>query len=157
MAGPILSFRGLDNATYYMLQEDRRFYRNFTGCGNTLNCNHPVVYEYDIDCLRYWVMEMRVDGFRFDLASVLGRDESGNLLTNPPLLERIARDPILHDVKLIAEAWDAAGAFQVGHFPGKRWAEWNYCFRDDVRRFWRGDPGMTGAFASRLCGSADLY
>ncbi len=155
--GPTLNFRGLDNAIYYMLADDRRHYRNYTGCGNTLNCNHPVVRDYIIDCLRYWATEMQVDGFRFDLASVLGRDARGELLPNPPLLERIAEDPILRDVKLIAEAWDAGGAFQVGSFPGQRWAEWNARFRDDVRRFWRGDPGMIGALAWRLCGSADLY
>ncbi|HEX8012299.1 MAG TPA: glycogen debranching protein GlgX [Casimicrobiaceae bacterium] len=155
--GPTLSFRGLDNLVYYMLREDRQFYRDFTGCGNTFNCNHPVVHHFLIDCLRYWVTEMHVDGFRFDLAAVLGRDENGNLLANPALLEHIAEDPILRNVKLIAEAWDSAGAFQVGSFPGRRWAEWNARFRDDVRRFWRGDPGMTGALATRLCGSADLY
>lgn len=116
--GPTLSFRGLDNAICYMLADDGRHYRNYTGCGNTLNCNHPVVRDYVIDCLRYWATETGVDGFRFDLASVLGRDAHGDLLPNPPLLERIAEDPILRDVKLIAEAWDAAGAFQVGSFPG---------------------------------------
>lgn len=156
-AGPTLSFRGLDNAIYYMLASDRRHYLDYTGCGNTLNCNHPVVRGMVIDCLRHWVMHLHVDGFRFDLASVLGRGEDGRLLPNPPLLEQIAEDPILREVKLIAEAWDSAGAFQVGSFPGRRWAEWNCHFRDDVRRFWRGDPGMTGRFASRLCGSADLY
>ena len=156
-AGPTLNFRGLDNAVYYMLSPDRRSYLNFTGCGNTLNSGHPVVQDYVLDCLRYWVIEMHVDGFRFDLASALGRDEEGNLLPNPPLLERIAEDPILRDVKLIAEAWDVGGAYQVGSFPGLRWSEWNAAFRDDVRRFWRGDQGMTGALATRLCGSADLY
>jgi isoamylase len=155
--GPTLNFRGLDNSLYYLLEEDRRFYKNYSGCGNTLNCHHPVVQDYILDCLRYWVMEMRVDGFRFDLASVLARNQRGELLPDPPLLERIAEDPILRDVKLIAEAWDAAGAYQVGSFPGTRWSEWNAHFRDDVRRFWRGDPGMTGALATRLCGSADLY
>jgi isoamylase len=155
--GPLFSFRGLDNAIYYLLGEDRREYLNFSGCGNTVNCNHPVVRDAIIECLRYWVTEMHVDGFRFDLASILGRDEEGRLAVNPPLLERIAEDPILRDVKLIAEAWDAGGAYQVGSFPGQRWAEWNGRFRDDVRRFWRGDAGATGAFASRLCGSADLY
>lgn len=155
--GPVFNFRGLDNAIYYMLGEDKRSYRNFSGCGNTLNCNHPVVRDYIIDCLRYWVTEMHVDGFRFDLASILGRDEQGRFASNPPLLERIAEDPILRDVKLIAEAWDSGGAYQVGSFPGQRWAEWNARFRDDVRRFWRGDLGMTGALASRFCGSADLY
>ena len=155
--GPTLSFRGLDNPIYYLLDTDPRRYKDFTGCGNTLNCNHPVVRDTILDCLRYWAAEMHVDGFRFDLAAVLERDESGNLQPNAPLLERIAEDPILRDVKLIAEAWDAAGAYQVGNFPGRRWSEWNAAFRDDVRRFWRGDAGMTGAFASRLCGSADLY
>jgi glycogen operon protein len=154
--GPTYSFRGLDNAIYYMLTPDGE-YADYTGCGNTLNCNHPVVRSMVVDCLRHWVIHFHVDGFRFDLASVLGRDEQGNLLANPPLLEQIAEDPILRDVKLIAEAWDAGGAFQVGSFPGGRWAEWNCHFRDDVRRFWRGDPGMTGAFATRLAGSSDLY
>ena len=155
--GPLYNFRGLDNAIYYLLSADRGEYLNFSGCGNTVNCNHPVVRDHIIDCLRYWATEMHIDGFRFDLASILGRDEEGNLEANPPLLESIAEDPILRDVKLIAEAWDAGGAYQVGSFPGQRWAEWNGRFRDDVRRFWRGDAGMTGAFASRLCGSADLY
>ena len=155
--GPLFNFRGFDNPIYYLLDNDRRGYVNFSGCGNTVNCNHPVVRDYIIDCLRYWTTEMHVDGFRFDLASVLGRDEAGNLAANPPLLERIAEDPILRDVKLIAEAWDAGGAYQVGSFPGQRWVEWNGRYRDDVRRYWRGDPGMTGALATRLCGSADLY
>lgn len=155
-AGPTLGFRGLDNAIYYLLDGDGG-YLDFTGCGNTVNCGHPVVRDHIIDCLRHWVSDMQVDGFRFDLASVLGRDTEGRLLDNPPLLERIAEDPILRDVKLIAEAWDAGGAFQVGRFHGQRWSEWNCHFRDDVRRFWRGDAGMRGAFASRLCGSADLY
>lgn len=154
--GPTYSFRGLDNAIYYILTPDGE-YADYTGCGNTLNCNHPVVRSMVVDCLRHWVIHFHVDGFRFDLASVLGRDAQGNLLANPPLLEQIAEDPILRDVKLIAEAWDAGGAFQVGRFPGRRWAEWNCHFRDDVRRFWRGDPGMTGAFATRLAGSSDLY
>ena len=155
--GPTLNFRGLDNRIYYLLEGDRRFYKNYSGTGNTLNCNHPVVRDYILDCLRHWVIHMQVDGFRFDLASVLSRDEQGNLLPDPPLLERIAEDPVLRDVKLIAEAWDAGGAYQVGSFPGRRWSEWNGRFRDDVRRFWRGDPGMTGALATRLSGSADLY
>lgn len=155
--GPTLNYRGLDNAIYYMLESDPRYYRNYSGCGNTLNCNHPVVRDHILDCLRYWVTEMHVDGFRFDLASVLGRDTSGELLGNPPLLERIAEDPILRHAKLIAEAWDAGGAYQVGSFSGQRWSEWNGRYRDDVRRFWRGDPGMASAFASRLCGSADIY
>jgi isoamylase len=155
--GPTLNFRGLDNRIYYLLEKDRRFYKNYAGTGNTLNCNHPVVRDYILDCLRHWVMEMHVDGFRFDLASVMERDEEGNLLPNPPILERIAEDPILRNVKLIAEAWDAAGVYQVGRFPGQRWSEWNGRYRDDVRRFWRGDPDMAAAMASRLCGSADLY
>lgn len=155
--GPTLNFRGLDNRIYYLLEADRRFYKNYSGTGNTLNCNHPVVRDYILDCLRHWVMEMHVDGFRFDLASVMERDEDGNLDANPPILERIAEDPILRGVKLIAEAWDAAGIYQVGRFPGQRWSEWNARYRDDVRRFWRGDPGLVGALASRLSGSADLY
>jgi isoamylase len=155
--GPLYNLRGFDNPIYYLLGTDKRQYLNFSGCGNTVNCNHPLVRDTIIDCLRYWVTEMQIDGFRFDLASILGRDEEGRLAANPPLLESIAEDPILRDVKLIAEAWDAGGAYQVGSFPGQRWAEWNGRFRDDVRRFWRGDAGMTGAFASRLCGSADLY
>ena len=154
--GPTSSFRGFDNAIYYLLDPDGG-YLNYSGCGNTVNCNHPVVRDTIIACLRTWVAEMHVDGFRFDLASILGRGAGGQLLDNPPLLERIAEDPLLRDAKLIAEAWDAGGAFQVGRFPGQRWAEWNCHFRDDVRRFWRGDPGLRGAFASRLCGSADLY
>lgn len=155
--GPTLNFKGFENSIYYMLKENRRYYRNYSGCGNSLNCNHPVVRSYILDCLRYWVVEMHVDGFRFDLASVLGRDENGNILANPPLLETIAEDPILRDIKLIAEAWDAGGAYQVGSFPGRRWSEWNGRYRDDVRRFWRGDPGMVAALATRICGSADLY
>lgn len=155
--GPTLNFRGLDNSIYYLLEEDKRCYKNYSGCGNTINCNHPVVRNYILDCLRYWVVEMHVDGFRFDLASILGRDREGNLAPNPPLLEKIAEDPILRDVKLIAEAWDAGGAYLVGRFPGERWSEWNGLYRDDVRRYWRGDAGMAGAFASRLCGSADIY
>jgi len=155
--GPTLNFRGLDNRIYYLLEKDPRYYRNYSGTGNTFNCNHPVVRDYILDCLRHWVIEMHVDGFRFDLASVMERDEDGKLLANAPLLERIAEDPILRDVKLVAEAWDAAGVYQVGHFPGQRWSEWNGRYRDDVRRFWRGDPGLAGALASRLCGSADLY
>jgi isoamylase len=155
--GPTLNFRGIANNIYYTLKSSRRHYRNYSGCGNTLNCNHPVVRSYILDCLRYWVIEMHVDGFRFDLASVLGRDESGNILANPPLLETIAEDPILRDVKLIAEAWDAGGAYQVGSFPGQRWSEWNGRFRDDIRRFWKGDLGTVSLLATRICGSADLY
>ena len=155
--GPTISLRGLENSIFYMLQENRRYYRDFTGVGNTLNANHPVVRELVTSVLRYWVMQMHVDGFRFDLASVLGRDEQGNILRDAPLLEDVAEDPILRDVKIIAEAWDAGGAYQVGSFSTKRWTEWNGRFRDDVRRFWIGDEGMSGSFASRICGSSDLY
>ncbi len=155
--GPTVCFRGIDNAIYYWLAEDKRYYRDFTGTGQTVNATHPVVRDLILDALRYWVMEMHVDGFRFDLASVLGRDRNGNVLSDAPLLERIAEDPILRDAKLIAEAWDAAGAYQVGGFSFRRWAEWNGRYRDDVRRFWRGDEGMTPHFASRISGSHDLY
>jgi isoamylase len=155
--GPTFCFRGIDNSIFYLLEPNNRYYKNYSGCGNTLNCNHPIMRDFIIDCLRYWVVNMHVNGFRFDLASVMGRDENGEIMKNPPILERIAEDPILRHTKLIAEAWDAAGAYQVGSFPGKRWAEWNGRYRDDVRCFWRGDPGMIGAFASRICGSADIY
>ena len=155
--GPTLCFRGIDNAIFYTLAGDKRYYKDYTGTGNTVNANHPVVRDHILSALRYWMVEMHVDGFRFDLASVLGRNSRGKLLANAPLLERIAEDPILRDVKLIAEAWDAAGAYEVGSFSERRWAEWNGRYRDDVRRFWRGDDGMLGAFASRLCGSADIY
>ena len=155
--GPTLCFRGIDNAIFYMLESDKRYYKNYTGTGNTFNANHPVVRDHILAALRYWMVEMHVDGFRFDLASVLGRDGNGKLLADAPLLERIAEDPILRDVKIIAEAWDAAGAYQVGSFSERRWAEWNGRYRDDVRRFWRGDDGMLGSFASRICGSADIY
>ncbi len=155
--GPTLSLRGIDNSIFYMLAHNLRDYRDYTGTGNTINANHPVVRDLIMSALRYWVVEMHVDGFRFDLASVLGRDGTGKLLASAPLLERIAEDPILRDVKIIAEAWDAAGAYEVGSFSERRWAEWNGRYRDDVRRFWRGDDGMLGLFASRLCGSADIY
>jgi isoamylase len=155
--GPTLCFRGIDNATFYTLADDKRYYRDYSGTGNTINANHPVVREYILDALRYWVVEMHVDGFRFDLASILGRDESGNLLSNPPLIERIAEDPVLRGTRLIAEAWDAGGAYQVGSFFQSKWLEWNGRYRDDVRRFWRGDDGMLGAFATRIAGSSDLF
>jgi isoamylase len=155
--GPTLCFRGIDNTIFYMLADDKRSYKDYTGTGNTINANHPVVRDHILAALRYWRVEMHVDGFRFDLASVLGRDGTGKLLANAPLLERIAEDPILRDVKIIAEAWDAAGAYEVGSFSERRWAEWNGQYRDDVRRFWRGDDGMLGLFASRICGSADIY
>ncbi|GAB1482333.1 hypothetical protein MASR2M78_11480 [Treponema sp.] len=155
--GPTFSFRGIDNTIYYMLDENKRFYKNYSGCGNTLNCNHPVVRSFILDCLRYWVVEMHVDGFRFDLGSILGRDQQGNLMENPPTLERIAEDPVLRNTKIIAEAWDAGGAYQVGWFPGGRWAEWNDRYRDDLRKFWRGDEKEARHFATRLSGSSDLY
>ncbi len=155
--GPTLSFRGLDNTIYYILDDDKRYYRNYSGCGNTFNCNHPMVREFILDCLRYWVINMGVDGFRFDLASILGRDQMGNIMASPPLLERISQDGVLSSTKIIAEAWDAGGAYQVGSFPGGRWAEWNGMYRDDVRKFWRGDENMAGKFATRLTGSSDLY
>jgi glycogen operon protein len=156
--GPTISLRGMENSIFYMLQENGlRYYKDFSGVGNTLNANHPVVRELVTNVLRYWVMHMHVDGFRFDLASVLGRDEHGNILRDAPLLEGIAEDPILRDVKIIAEAWDAGGAYQVGGFSTARWTEWNGRFRDDVRRFWAGEAGMIGSFASRIAGSSDVY
>ena len=156
--GLTLNFRGFDNSIYYILEDERKqYYKNFSGCGNTVNCNHPVLRSFIIDCLRYWVTEMHVDGFRFDLASILGRDRNGNLIKDPPVLERIAEDPILSRTKIIAEAWDAGGAYQVGNFPGGRWAEWNDRFRDEIRRFWRGDDYLAGGAATRIAGSADLY
>ena len=155
--GPTLCFRGIDNAIFYMLADNKRYYKNYAGTGNTINANHPVMRDHILGALRYWLMEMHVDGFRFDLASILGRDGTGKLLANAPLLERIAEDPILRDVKIIAEAWDTAGAYEVGSFSERRWAEWNGRYRDDVRRFWRGDDRMLGLFASRICGSADIY
>ena len=154
--GPTICFRGIDNSIYYML-EDRRYYKNYTGCGNTMNCNHPIVHNFIMDCLIYWVLEMHVDGFRFDLASVLGRDKDGKVLKNPPLLDSISENPVLRDTKIIAEAWDAAGLYQVGSFPGERWAEWNGRYRDDVRAFWRGDKGCVAGLATRVSGSSDLY
>jgi glycogen operon protein len=155
--GPTYSFRGLDNSIYYILDETKEGYRNYSGCGNTLNCNHPIVRSLIITCIRYWVLEMHVDGFRFDLGSILGRDSNGMLLSNPPIIEMLAEDPVLRNTKLIAEAWDAAGSYQVGSFHGERWAEWNDRYRDDVRRFWANDPRMISALAMRLSGSSDLY
>jgi isoamylase len=154
----VFSFRGLDKSTYYLTDPETGQDCNYSGCGNTLNCNHPVVRDLIIDSLRYWVTEMHVDGFRFDLASILGRGRDGSVLSNPPLLERIAADPVLAQAKLIAEAWDAAGLYQVGTFPNwGRWAEWNGKFRDDVRRYVRGEPGMVPVLATRMAGSSDLY
>lgn len=154
--GPTLSFRGLENQVYYMLSQGQH-YCNYSGCGNTLNGNHPVVREMIFHCLRHWVHNYHVDGFRFDLASILSRDRNGDLIPNPPMVELISEDPLLADTKIIAEAWDAAGAYQVGSFGNHRWAEWNGRYRDDVRGFWRGDEGTLGALATRLAGSSDLY
>jgi isoamylase len=155
--GPTLSLRGLDNETYYILEERRRYYANYTGTGNTLNANHPVVRRMILDCLRFWVADMHVDGFRFDLASILARDEEGTPLANPPILLDIETDPYLAGTKLIAEAWDAAGLYQVGSFIGERWQEWNGKFRDDIRAWVRGDRGAITAFPARLLGSPDIY
>ncbi len=155
--GPTISFRGLDNQTYYMLTPEGDYY-NFSGTGNTLNCNNPIVRNMVLECLRYWAAEYHIDGFRFDLASILGRDPLGAPLSNPPLLESLAYDPVLGKCKLIAEAWDAGGLYQVGSFPAYgRWAEWNGKYRDDLRRFLKGDSNMVGALAQRLQGSPDLY
>ncbi len=155
--GRTITLRGLDAKTYYMLGADGR-YLNFSGTGNTLNCNHPAVRNMVLDCLRYWAAEFHVDGFRFDLATILGRDQNGAPLSNPPLLESVAGDPVLAKCKLIAEAWDAGGLYQVGSFPDYgRWAEWNGRYRDTVRRFIKGDPGLTGEIAQRRQGSPDLY
>ena len=155
--GPFFSFKGFDNNIYYMLTPDGKYY-NFSGCGNTLNCNHPIVRQMILDCLRYWVTTYRVDGFRFDLASILSRNEDGTPMSNPPLLQSLAFDPILGDVKLIAEAWDADGLYQVGTFPSwNRWAEWNGRYRDDLRRYLKGDGGMAKAAAQRIGGSQDMY
>lgn len=155
--GPFFSFKGLDNNIYYMLTPEG-FYYNFSGCGNTLNCNHPIVQQMILECLRYWVVEYRVDGFRFDLASILGRNEDGSPMSKPPLLKSLAFDPILGQVKLIAEAWDAGGMYQVGSFPNwNRWAEWNGKYRDDLRGFLKGDNGQIFAAAERITGSKDLY
>jgi glycogen operon protein len=156
-AGPTLSLRGLENPAYYLLEGDRRSYANYTGTGNTLNASHPVVRRMIRDSLRYWVAEMHVDGFRFDLASILTRDEQGHPLANPPILWDIESDPYLAGVKLIAEAWDAAGLYQVGSFVGEQWKEWNGRFRDDIRSWVKGDPGCITRFPSRILGSPDLY
>ena len=155
--GPTLSFRGIDNSTYYILEEGGARYANYSGCGNTLNANHPIVRRMIVDSLRYWVEEMRVDGFRFDLASILSRDASGHPLPNPPVLWDIESEPALAGTKLIAEAWDAAGLYQVGSFVGDAWKEWNGRFRDDVRNFFRGEPGSLRRVADRMVGSPEIY
>ena len=164
--GPVLSLKGLENRVYYHLGNGGSVYSNYSGCGNTVNGNHPVVREMIFYCLRHWVHNYHVDGFRFDLASILSRDRHGNMMPNPPLVEAIAEDPMLADTKIIAEAWDAAGAYQVGSFGSghwddshyhRRWAEWNGHYRDEMRSFWKGCGGTLGAFATRLAGSSDLY
>ena len=155
--GPCFSFKGFDNNIYYMLTPEG-FYYNFSGCGNTMNCNHPMVQQMILECLRYWTINYRVDGFRFDLASILGRNEDGSPMSDPPLLQSLAFDPILGKVKLIAEAWDAGGLYQVGSFPSwNRWAEWNGRYRDDMRSFLKGDNGYAGAAIARMSGSKDIY
>jgi glycogen operon protein len=155
--GPTICFRGLDNNSYYMLEQDRSRYANYTGTGNTLNANHPIVRRMIVDSLRYWVEHMHVDGFRFDLASILSRDPSGHPLPNPPVLWDIESDPALAGIKLMAEAWDAAGLYQVGSFVGDSWREWNGRFRDDVRSFFRGEKGSLRRMADRLIGSPEIY
>jgi isoamylase len=156
--GPTFSFRGIDNRTFYLLDPNHpATYLNYSGVGNTFNANHPIPQKLIVDCLRYWVSEMHVDGFRFDEGSILARGENGAPLEHPPVIWQIELDDTLADTKVIAEAWDAAGLYQVGHFPGDRWAEWNGRYRDDVRRFVKGDPGLVGAIASRLGGSPDIY
>lgn len=155
--GPYFSFKGLDNNIYYMLTPEG-FYYNFSGCGNTLNCNHPIVQQMILECLRYWVISYRIDGFRFDLASILGRNEDGSPMSKPPLLQSLAFDPILGNVKLIAEAWDAGGLYQVGSFPSwNRWIEWNGIYRDDMRSFLKGDSGYADAALKRILGSTEMY
>jgi glycogen operon protein len=156
-AGPTLSFRGLDNPTYYILENDRSRYADYSGCGNTLNANNPIVRRMIVDSIRYWVEQMHVDGFRFDLASILSRDSSGNVLPDPPVLWDLESDPALAGTKLIAEAWDAAGLYQVGAFVGDSWKEWNGRFRDDAREFLRGGGGALKRFADRLVGSPEVY
>jgi glycogen operon protein len=156
--GPTQSFRGIDNRTFYLLDpHNPSVYLNYSGCGNTFNANHPLSQNFIVQCLRYWVQEMHVDGFRFDEGSILARGEDGTPLAHPPVIWQIELDDALAETKMIAEAWDAAGLYQVGHFPGDRWAEWNGRFRDEVRRFVKGDPGLVGLIADRLGGSADIY
>ena len=157
MLGPTLFLRGIDNTVFYILGDDKCIYRNYTGTGNTVNANHPVVQDYLLAALRYWVQEMHVDGFRFDLASALSRDIDGSLRYDAPVLEKISKDPVLKEAKIIAEPWDAAGAYQLGSFSQRRWVEWNDRYRDEVRRFWRGDDRMMSLFVSRICGSADIF
>jgi glycogen operon protein len=156
--GPAFSFKGIDNRTYYFLVPwDLQYYMDFSGCGNTFNCNHPIAQKLIVECLRYWVREAHVDGFRFDEGSILSRGEDGQPSPHPPIVWQIELDDDLADAKVIAEAWDAAGLYQIGRFPGDRWVEWNGRYRDDIRRFVKGEPGAVGAVAARLAGSADIY
>lgn len=156
--GITINFRGFDNSIYYLLVDSHKdFYMNYSGCGNTVNCNHPVVRKFILDCLHYWVLEYHIDGFRFDLASILSRSQQGYIINFPPVLNAISEDPVLANTKIIAEPWDAGGAYQVGSFPGGRWAEWNDHYRDDMRRFWRGDDNLSTAAATRFSGSSDQY
>jgi len=156
--GPTLNFKGFGNEIYYhLVEQDRVYYKDYSGCGNTLNCNHPIVQKFIVECLEFWVREMHVDGFRFDEGSILARGQDGAPLAYPPVVWSIELSEALLDTKIIAEAWDAAGLYQIGYFPGYRWAEWNGRYRDDIRRFVKGDPGIVGAVAARLGGSADIY
>ncbi|MDH5637317.1 MAG: isoamylase, partial [Nitrospinota bacterium] len=156
--GPVINFKGIDNSIYYYLVNgDKQYYMDYSGCGNTMNCNHPIMDKFIVECLEFWVNEMHVDGFRFDEGSILSRGEDGAPMAHPPVVWNIELSESLADVKIIAEAWDAAGLYQIGYFPGYRWAEWNGRYRDDVRKFVKGEPGTTGALAARMSGSADLY
>ncbi|WP_245597658.1 glycogen debranching protein [Psychromonas aquimarina] len=156
--GPVYSFKGLANDSYYFLvEQSKKFYFDYSGCGNTFKCNHPICEKFIIDCLEYWVSDMHVDGFRFDEGTILARDENGTLVAHPPVVWGIELSETLADSKIIAEAWDAGGGYLVGSFPGHRWAEWNGVYRDDVREFVRGKPGMLGVLAGRISGSADIY
>jgi isoamylase len=156
--GPTFNFKGFDNEIYYhLVQRDRQYYMDYSGCGNTVNCNHPIVEKFIVDCLEFWGREMHVDGFRFDEGSILARGQDGAPMAHPPVVWSIELSETLHDTKIIAEAWDAAGLYQIGYFPGYRWGEWNGRYRDDIRRFVKGDPGLVGAVAARMSGSADIY
>jgi glycogen operon protein len=156
--GPTFSFRGIDNRTYYVLVPSaQQYYMDYSGCGNTFNCNHPIVQKLIVECLQYWVREAHVDGFRFDEGSILSRGEDGTPLVHPPLVMQVELSEDFMDTKVIAEAWDAAGLYQIGHFPGDRWGEWNGRFRDTMRRFVKGDAGIIGQVADSIAGSASLY
>jgi glycogen operon protein len=156
--GPVMNFKGFENSIYYhLVPNDRQYFMDYSGCGNTFNCNHPIADKFILECLEYWVGDLHVDGFRFDEGSILSRGEDGRPMAYPPTVWHIELSEVLADTKIIAEAWDAAGLYQIGYFPGYRWAEWNGRYRDDIRRFVRGDPGIVGAVASRIGGSSDIY